>query len=55
MKFKTNILAAVALGAALSSCNDEIEMRRPPKFELPELPEVGKIHTFKAPMYCRVY
>lgn len=55
MNFKTNILAALALTATLSGCSDEIEMRRPPKFELPELPEVGNIHTFKAPMYWSVY
>lgn len=52
----TNILGAVALAAMLGSCNDTIEMRRPPVFELPELPEVGEIHTFeKAPLYWSVY
>ena len=55
MNLKTNILAALALGAALCGCSNEIEMRRPPKFELPELPDVGNIHTFKAPMYWSVY
>ena len=27
----------------LGSCTDEIEMRRPPKFELPELPVVEDV------------
>ena len=40
---------------ALASCSDEIEMRYPPKFELPELPDVGEIHTYKAPLYWSVY
>lgn len=30
-------------------------MRYPPKFELPELPDVGEIHTYKAPLYWSVY
>ena len=55
MNLKTNILAALAIGSALCGCSNEIEMRRPPKFELPELPDVGNIHTFKAPMYWSVY
>ena len=30
-------------------------MRYPPKYELPELPEVSGIHKFKAPLYWSVY
>ena len=54
MKF----LFATAL-AALSmfcSCKEEIEMRYPPKYELPELPTVEGIHeNQKAPLYWSVY
>lgn len=39
----------------LASCADDIEMRRPPVYELPDLPEVADIHTFKAPLYWSVY
>lgn len=49
------ILAAMAAGMALASCSDEIEMRYPPKYELPELPTVEDIHTYKAPLYWSVY
>ncbi|MDE5658109.1 MAG: glucan 1,6-alpha-isomaltosidase [Muribaculaceae bacterium] len=53
---KMNILASAALTTvALTGCNDDIEMRRPPKFELPELPVVEDIHQYKAPMYWSVY
>lgn len=55
MKYMTNLVAALALSSVLGSCNDEIEMRRPPKFELPELPTINDIHTFKAPLYWSVY
>ena len=55
MKYITTILGALTLAGTLCACSNEIEMRRPPKFELPELPEVGDIHTFKAPMYWSVY
>ncbi len=55
MKYMTNLVAALALASVLGSCNDEIEMRRPPKFELPELPTINDIHTFKAPLYWSVY
>lgn len=48
------IASALAL-LALASCSDNIEMRYPPKYELPELPEVGEIHTYKAPLYWSVY
>ncbi|MCM1066686.1 MAG: glucan 1,6-alpha-isomaltosidase [Muribaculaceae bacterium] len=50
-----NILAATLGAALLSACTDEVEMRYPPKFELPELPEVEDIHTVNAPLYWSVY
>lgn len=50
-----NIIASALTMLALASCSDEIEMRYPPKFELPELPDVGEIHTYKAPLYWSVY
>lgn len=50
-----NIIASALAMLALASCSDEIEMRYPPKYELPELPEVGEIHTYKAPLYWSVY
>ena len=49
------IFAALAAGMMLGACSDEIEMRYPPKYELPELPEVEGIHTYKAPLYWSVY
>ena len=53
---KMGIIASAVLAAlTLASCSDDIEMRYPPKFELPELPEVGDIHTYKAPLYWSVY
>lgn len=50
-------LAAMALASAalFGGCKDQIEMRRPPKFVLPDLPKVEGIHTFKAPLYWSVY
>lgn len=54
MKFKATI-ASLALALLFGSCNDEIEMRRPPKYELPDLPTVDGIHTYKAPLYWSVY
>ena len=53
---KLGIIASAALAVSvLASCSDEIEMRYPPKYEVPELPEVGEIHTYKAPLYWSVY
>ena len=52
---KMNIIASALTVLTLASCSDEIEMRYPPKYELPELPEVGEIHTYKAPLYWSVY
>lgn len=55
MKNKLIISAGVVATMLMASCNDEIEMRRPPVFELPELPVVEGIHTYKAPLYWSVY
>lgn len=49
------IAASLAIATLLGACNDEIEMRRPPKVELPDLPAVEDIHTYKAPLYWSVY
>lgn len=51
----TTTLTALATILLFGACNDEIEMRRPPKYEIPELPAVGEIHTYKAPLYWSVY
>lgn len=50
-----NILTTALSAIMLASCTDEIEMRRPPKYELPDLPVIEGIHTYKAPMYWSVY
>lgn len=50
-----NIFAAASMTLALCACSNTIEMRYPPKAELPELPVVDDIHTYKAPMYWSVY
>lgn len=55
MKRMAILTTALAAAAMLCSCADDIEMRYPPKYELPELPEVGEIHTYKAPLYWSVY
>lgn len=39
----------------LAGCADDIEMRYPPKYELPDLPVIEDIHTYKAPLYWSVY
>lgn len=51
------VITSIALAAAtmLGACDNEIEMRRPPVEELPDLPVVEGIHTYKAPMYWSVY
>ena len=52
-------LAATAfvMGAGLlSACDDDnYKMKYPPTYELPELPDPGEIHTWKAPLYWSVY
>lgn len=52
---KIIISAGVVASMLLASCSDEIEMRRPPVYELPELPVVEGIHQYKAPLYWSVY
>lgn len=54
MKYMSIIAPALAM-LTFASCSDEIEMRYPPKYELPELPTVEGIHTYKAPLYWSVY
>ncbi len=48
-------IAALLAIILLSACSDEIEMRYPVEYELPELTDVGEIHNFKAPLYWSVY
>lgn len=50
-----NILAASLALLTMNSCSNEIEMRYPPKPEIPDLPTVGDIHKYKAPLYWSVY
>lgn len=51
----TIIPAILAAASILGACSNDIEMRRPPKYELPELPVITDIHCFKAPLYWSVY
>ena len=47
---------AMAAASLFASCKDDVEMRYPPKYELPELPVVEGIHDNKrAPLYWSVY
>ena len=50
-----SLLASTLAAVALTGCVENIEMRRPQKFELPELPPIEEIHNFKAPLYWSVY
>ena len=50
-----NIITMAVGAVLLASCSDTIEMRRPPVYELPELPVVEDIHTYKAPLYWSIY
>lgn len=51
------ISAAAALGAmCLSACDDDnYKMKYPPRYELPDLPVIEDVHSYKAPMYWSVY
>ena len=50
-----SILAGAAL-MLLTACTDDVEMRYPPKYELPDLPVVEGMHdNVKAPLYWSVY
>jgi len=55
LKNMTMILGVIAASMLASACSDEIEMRRPPKVELGDLPVIEGIHTYKAPLYWSVY
>ena len=55
MKNMSILAATLAAAAMTAACTDEIEMRRPPVFTLPDLPEVEGVHTYKAPLYWSVY
>lgn len=47
---------AMAAMSLMASCTEDVEMRYPPKYELPELPVVEGIHDGKkAPLYWSVY
>lgn len=49
-------LTALVMAIMLSACTDEIEMRYPPKYELPDLPVVEGVHDgTKAPLYWSIY
>lgn len=50
-----NILVATLVSTLFAGCTDDIEMRRPPKYELPNLPVIENIHQYKAPLYWSVY
>lgn len=54
---KMTLLAASLLAASLmAGCHDDnYDMKYPPKYDLPDLPAVEDIHTFKAPLYWSVY
>ena len=54
---KKYMLAAAITATILAGCanDDYYEMRYPPKYELPDLPEVSGIHKYNAPLYWSVY
>ena len=53
---KMTIMAIGLMATMLSACTNDIEMRYPPKYELPELPVVEGIHDgVKAPLYWSIY
>ena len=54
MKQNMMIIGA-SLAMTLCSCANDIEMRRPPVAELPDLPVVEDVHVYKAPLYWSVY
>lgn len=49
------ISATLVAASILGACSDDIEMRRPPKYELPDLPVINDVHCYKAPLYWSVY
>lgn len=48
---------ALFMGASLlAACSDDnYKMKYPPRYELPELPVVEDLHSYKAPLYWSVY
>lgn len=50
-----SILAVSLTLLTMSSCDKDIEMRYPPKYEMPDIPVVEGIHKYKAPLYWSVY
>ena len=52
-----NILAAALTATMIAGCanDDYYEMRYPPKYELPDLPVIEGVHSYKAPLYWSVY
>lgn len=56
MKNMTLMTIALAAASLFASCKDDVEMKYPPKYELPDLPVVEGIHeNVKAPLYWSVY
>ena len=56
MKNMTLMTIALAAATLFGACKDDVEMKYPPKQELPELPIVEGIHdNVKAPLYWSVY
>lgn len=49
--------AITVILAGLSSCSDNgyYDLKYPHSSKLPDLPEVGDIHTYKAPLYWTIY
>lgn len=56
MKYMPAAGALLAGASMLAACTDDnYKMKYPPRYELPELPVVEGVHSFKAPMYWSVY
>lgn len=53
---KKMIIPATLLAVSLlTACSDDIEMRRPPKPDVVDVPVIENVHRFKAPLYWSVY
>ena len=56
MKNMTLMTIALAAASLFASCKDDVEMKYPPNYELPDLPVIEGIHeNVKAPLYWSVY
>lgn len=56
MKSKTILTMAFAAASMFASCDDDIEMRYPPTYDLSDIPAVEGVHDgMKAPLYWSVY